>query len=415
MASTIYTSSSWYYDRSSEVLFINEDTHKVGINNNAPQYELHVDGNVFATGYCNLPAFAMSNNIYPTANFGSNLSVWSSNIASYSSNNMVLNSTIVGVSNISTSNVNLNTLQRNGINVIGTDGKIDYTWLKNAPQFSNDNTLAIAGLLLGSLGILGLAGQQLLTNNGLGTLLQDDILKKLGGDENVEDYIPEGDDIFIHYNNITFSPLFTKRGKSEVGLNSNLYMSDRAKLCSITHDDLLPYDSGKTKRIVANPQYKVVYDFATDKLTCDEILSLYEINTQDITASNIITSNLTTDFNLITSNLTASNIITSNLTASNIIVSSTFDASQVKVGNFYITPSGVFVGNPSNPFTSFQVLDSVGNYKGSIAKSQINDLEALNLQNLADGVVSYNGFSSSTNPLFLEPFSFNMNSLFEVL
>jgi hypothetical protein len=145
MATTIYTSSSWYYDRDSEVLFINEDTHKVGINNNAPQYELQVDGNIYATGYCNLPAFAMSNDTYPTANFGSNLSVWSSN-------NMVLNSTIVGVSNLSTSNVNLNTLQRNGINVIGTDGKIDYTWLKNAPQFSNDNTLAIAGLaLIGAL------------------------------------------------------------------------------------------------------------------------------------------------------------------------------------------------------------------------------------------------------------------------
>lgn len=398
MATTIATSSSWYYDRDSEVLFVNEDTHKVGINNNAPQYELHVDGNVFATGYCNLPAFAMSNNIYPTAHFGSNLSVWTSN-------NMVFNSNIVGVSNIATSNINLNTLQRNGSNVIGTDGKIDYTWLKNAPQFSNDNTLAIAGLTVGALGILGLAGQQLLKSDGLGSLLQDDILGKLGGDEDVEDYIPEGDDIFIHYNNITFSPLFTKRGKSEVGLNSNLYMSDRAKLCSITHDDLIPYDSGKTKRIVTNPQYKVVYDFNTDKLTCDEILCLYDLNTQDITSSNLITSNLTTNYNLISSNLTASNII----------VSSTFDASQVKVGNFYITPSGVFVGNPNNPFTSFQVIDSTGKYLGSIAKSQILDLEALNLQNLADGVISYNGFQSATNPLFLEPFQFNMNAVFEVL
>jgi hypothetical protein len=175
------------------------------------------------------------------------------------------------------------------------------------------------------------------------------------------------------------------------------YMSDRAKLCSITHDDLIPYDGGKTKRIVVNPQFKVVYDFETDKLTCDEILCLYDINTQDITASNIITSNLTTDFNLITSNLTASNII----------VSSTFDAVQVKVGNFYITPSGVYVGNPSSPFTSFQVIDANGKYMGTINKEQVINTEALDFVAMGDGVVQYNGFQSATNPLFLEPCSFN--------
>jgi hypothetical protein len=151
MATIINTASAWYYDKASEVLFVNEDTHKVGINNDAPQYELQVDGNIYATGYRNLPSFALSNEIYPIAIFGSNNSVWSSNVATWSSNNLVKNSNIVGVSNLSTSHVNLNTLQKNGSNVIGLDGKIDYnTWIKNAPTYEQDDTLAIAGLTLGA-------------------------------------------------------------------------------------------------------------------------------------------------------------------------------------------------------------------------------------------------------------------------
>ena len=48
MASTIATSTSWYYDKESEVLYVNEDTHRVGINNSAPQYDLQVDGTIYA-------------------------------------------------------------------------------------------------------------------------------------------------------------------------------------------------------------------------------------------------------------------------------------------------------------------------------------------------------------------------------
>jgi hypothetical protein len=110
MTTTIYSSSSWFYDRDSTTLFVNEDTQKVGINNDSPQYELQVDGTIYATTYSNLPSFAqhtlVSNEIYPIAKFGSNTSVYGSNVATWSSNNLVKNSNIVGVSNLSTSNVN---------------------------------------------------------------------------------------------------------------------------------------------------------------------------------------------------------------------------------------------------------------------------------------------------------------------
>jgi hypothetical protein len=65
MGTTINTASSWFYNRDSTTLYINEDTHKVGVNNPAPQYDLQIDGAVYATSYCNLPSFALSNDIYP--------------------------------------------------------------------------------------------------------------------------------------------------------------------------------------------------------------------------------------------------------------------------------------------------------------------------------------------------------------
>ena len=83
--------------------------------------------------------------------------------------------------------------------------------------------------------------------------------------------------------------------------------------------------------------------------------------------------------------------------------------------SIYVTPSGVYVGNPSSPLTSFLVIDSVGNYKGTIQKEQVTNLESLNLNQLADGVVQWGGFQTATNPLFNSPFQFDYNALFEVL
>jgi hypothetical protein len=80
-----------------------------------------------------------------------------------------------------------------------------------------------------------------------------------------------------------------------------------------------------------------------------------------------------------------------------------------------VTPSGIYVGNPSNPFTSFLVIDSVGNYKGPLNREQIINMEALNLNQLSDGVVQWGGFQTATNPLFSSPFQFDYNALFEVL
>ena len=424
MSSTIATSSAWYYDKASEVLFVNEDTHKVGINNNAPQYELQVDGNIYATGYCNLPAFALSNQIYPIATYSSNTSAWGSNVASYSSNNMVKNSNVVGVSNISTSNVNLVTLQRNGSNVIGTDAKIDYnTWIKNGPQFSNDNTLAIAGLTLGALGIIGATGQ-ILSSTGAGQVLIDDLKNRVGNNEIDDTYDPDQastENLKTHWNNVIFKPIYQNIGKKEVGFGSNIYIARNSGIYSIDPNNLIDYDSGRTRRINnASTGVSLIYDTATSTsvskyILCSSNASIGNIITAPILlTSNITTSNITSS-NGSFSNFSASNATTQNFSASNATVEKFLCSTSFQVGQFFVTPSGVYVGDPVNPLTSFLVIDNVGNYRGNITKEQITNQEAFNLNQMADGVVNWGSFQTSTNPLFNSPFQFDMNALFEVL
>lgn len=425
MATTINTATSWYYDKSSEVLFVNEDTHKVGINNNAPQYELQVDGTIYATTYSNLPAFALSNQIYPIATFGSNTSVSASNVSSYTSNNMVVNGLTVSLSNLSVmSNINLNTLQRNGNYVIGTDGKIDYTWIKNAPQFSNDNTLAIAGLTLGALGILGATGQ-ILSSTGAGQVLLDDLKNRMGNNEIDDTYDPdqaEAQNIKTHWNNVVFKPIYQNIGQKQIGIGADLCIARGSSIYSIDPNNLIDYDNGRERRInLASTGLQSIYDGATSTLVSKYILCSKNISVGEIlTVPTILSSNITT------SNVTSCNIATSNLTCSILAnfqnfsaVSATaqnFLATQVQVGNFFVTADGIYVGNPSTPLTSFLVIDNVGNYKGTIDKEQITNQEAMNLNSLCDGVIQYGGFQTAVNnPLFDSPFRFDTNALFEVL
>ena len=48
MTTSIATATAWFYNRDSTTLYVNEDTHRVGINNSAPQYDLQVDGTIYA-------------------------------------------------------------------------------------------------------------------------------------------------------------------------------------------------------------------------------------------------------------------------------------------------------------------------------------------------------------------------------
>jgi hypothetical protein len=124
--------------------------------------------------------------------------------------------------------------------------------------------------------------------------------------------------------------------------------------------------------------------------------------------SNISTSNLIAWSNITTSNLTASNVISSNLTGSNIEA-----VLQYKCGNFYITPQGIYLGNPLNPINSFQIIDNNGNYRGTINKEQVLNMEALDFNTMADGVVQWTEYTNGLAE-FADPFENVDNPLFEI-
>jgi hypothetical protein len=129
-----------------------------------------------------------------------------------------------------------------------------------------------------------------------------------------------------------------------------------------------------------------------------------------VLTSNILTSNITAS-----NTMTACNILTSNLTVISTTLTNNLEATKLKVGNFHITSTRIYIGDPSNPFTSAQVIDASGIYKNSITKEQITNQEAFNLNQMADGVVNWGGFQTATNPLFETPFKFDLNAMFEVL
>lgn len=396
MTTTISTASAWYYDKASEVLFVNEDTKRVGINNDAPQYELQVNGQVFATEYLNLPEFAMSNDIFPVANYTSNQIplinsnlAFCRNVAVYSSNNMVFNSNVVSLSNLNV----LDTIKRNGSNIVDTDGKVDYrTWIKNGPVFNQDNTLATTGVVLGTLGVLTGAGAAVLTNQGkMGEALFDDVMQRGGGFEDTDDYDPtqaEEANTYTHWQNIIYKPIYHNIGKQEVGFGSNIYIAKSNSILIIDKTELVDYDGGRTRRIANNPSTSTLYDGKTGTLVAK----------YGLFSSNVNVGNIVNTLNVITSNLTTSNIIAT---------------TQISCGVFTITPDGIYI-NYSNPFTSQKVIDNNGRYLGSITKEQITNLEGFNLSSMADGVMEWGNFQSATNPIYENPFTNVDNPLFVV-
>lgn len=410
MATTLSTASSWYYDRDSTTLYINEDQHLVGINQEFPRYDLDVNGTVYAETYCNLPAFAMSNDIYPKAIFGSNVATYGSNTATYASNNMVVNGNVVTVSNLNV----LSTIQRNGSNIVGTNGKIDYVkWLSNCPSYSNNDSMDIAGIVLGSLGIVAAAGGQILNGTGgMGDRLFNDVMNKTGGDSTESDYDPFSSDsnLLVHWNSITYPPIYTNRGISEVGFNSNTYHSGKSKLVKLLHSSFMDTDGGRIRRMNTGVgRTKTIFDFETEQLFCETVKT-----TSNIESSNLISSNL------MTNNITACNVVLlSNLQVPSInaydTITNTFSANQVRVGEFYVRNDGIWFGNPANPFTSTAIIDATGAYVGLVNKEQIRNLEGFSLQSAADGLLEWSSFQSTTMPSYFDPFvTTTGNPLFEV-
>jgi len=335
--------------------------------------------------------YANSNTLWPLALSTASTAVSTSNIfhSSFLAASAALSNVKPNLYSQTVSACNLNLTSggviRVGSNaILDSDSRIDYKWLKNAPAFSNGNdVLGATGVALGALGLLGLAGQQLLSQTGqLGPSVAADLAKKLGEEAVDEAFDPSESEsnIQVHYNAILYPPVHKNLNSHDVGFASNVFINSNACLYSIRASDLTKVDGGRYKRIAAGPSVQKCIDFAQR-----------DFFGRNFSACNLTASNNITCDNLLTNAVTCPTVGTSNLTATNV---STVNSacSNLTTASLWCGPSGVWTQNPAlYPLSAVQVLDQFGRYLGTVNASQVINTESLDFSSLADGVLQLQG------------------------
>jgi hypothetical protein len=291
----------------------------------------------------------------------------------------------------------------NNIKVIEEDNKIDWNKVKNAPSInasaSNDNVYigdsnqnvnignvlfgAIAGALAGAA--VSVAGNKLFNQDGK---IASDLLNELNdlagntdtADDNTDTSLSNDSNIQLHWNSVVWKPIHT-HSNFELGFRSNVFFNQQTKLCTVNPSADYSIASGGKYKTLSRPYAtsNVIIDFSN--LTAN----LAYVNARsNVITSNILTSNVTSSIGIITSNMITSNLL------SIVSASSNSMTSNLRIGNFYLNSSGLYNGDPVNPFTSIQIFNSSGDYQRNIYLSQIIDLDSLNFQRLADGALVTN-------------------------
>jgi hypothetical protein len=219
-------------------------------------------------------------------------------------------------SNLATSNL----IIYRGSNVLDTDGKIDYSWIKNAPiQTSNDGTIIIAPVVITNI-----------INNVI-----TNVQTQTGGNGD-ETYDPANNssNIYVHWRNVIYQPLYCRtRTDEQVAFGSNVFIEKNSKIYGVDAVDLIKTDAGRTRRLDTNLLNPIVfYDFSNQEMFLKVINCNSNINASNIITSNIIANTITSS-NLTSSNINASNISTASFTATNLfscnIVSSNCFSSNI--------------------------------------------------------------------------------------
>lgn len=263
-------------------------------------------------------------------------------------------------SNLITSNL----IIYRGQNVLDTDGKIDYSWIKNAPV-QNDGE----GNIIITPPVIVTIFNNIINNISTGT----------GGDGD-ETYDPDLNDsnIFVHWRNVIYHPFYCRTGTDEqVAFGSNVFIEKNSKIYGVDSVDLIKTDAGRTRRLDSSLLNPVVfYDFATQECFLKTLNSSSNIN-----ASNIITSNITTN------TLTSSNIITYQFTSSN-VNSSNINSSNISTASFTATNS--FSSNlvSSNVFSSNIV--NINLWSSNISSSNVSSCNYYGVNVYASNIITSN-------------------------
>ena len=367
----------YYFQQSSKVLFVDEENEKVGILNETPAFTLDVNGDISGSNVISINTIAdyiEASNAY-IDNVGAIRISATSNVTAQhiqaSSNLKILNTYVNNQCPIPQQGSLF------GFSLGG--GWIHPSWLKTEDDFA-ETLNSLWNLAQTGWDIASFASEVLDPSNTLGQGLKDAINKALSNGT-----------LRVPWASVNYKPIYGS-ATNTLGFDGDVYMNDKKSLYSLPSYQL---------STVTNDGFNV------DIISTTGAIKILDLETKEaylklLSASNVASSNGTirnfSTFYMYGSNLSCSNVSASNYTAwSNIQTPVIIASDKIQIGSFCLTPSGLYLGDPIvNPFGAVQVLDNVGNYKGTIDKNQITNLEAFNIKAAADGSLIWGEFGNTT-------------------
>jgi hypothetical protein len=384
----------YYFERHSDVLFVDEDTQRVGILQEAPSYTLDVNGTINTSNILGVNILAsniqsdliLSDTVVASSNLTEFIQADNGHIENINSITMNNSSNVFIGSNLALLKTYIN--RECPIPNQGTlfgfslgGGWIDPSWIKTDNDYM-ETLSTLWDIAQSGYDLYNLAQSILNPDGTLADGLKNQLDDALdGGDSN------DQNKIYVDWGNVKHKPIYADKVNHNVGVKGNLYLNEAQSVYSL-NSGAFTIGNQLNLNMTSTSNATKILDIGT-----------HDAYLHDITASNII----------VTSNLQATEI------NANEIITNTISGNSVRVGEFYVRSNGVFYGNPGNPFETKQIINSVGEFIGTVNKSQIIDLEAFDLSAIADGTLVWTGYGDVVgNTLFNDPFNMVSTPLFSV-
>lgn len=444
-------SQDWYFNKESEVLYVDEDAQRVGVLTETPQYTLDVKGDISASNVITTNVIAnnglintvMSSNIISgdvetetiqTTSIFSQCNISQSNFTEYTEANLgVINdihcSSLVAYSNIHClSNVVigsnlaiLNTYLNSPCpfpgeaNYFGWNdqGWIHSSWIHTDPDMME---------LLGKLWDIGAAGWDIfdavkdvysyLNPTSASGALADDMKNTLNDALDQIDENPASNQLSVSFWNLNNRP-FVATTNYDLGVKADLYLNESKSIYSLNGSYFVPnYKNNQT--LLTTSGKDLILNVGTKQLFINELnigSNVYvsknsnNVILKNFTLTNnaILNSNASLTFN--SNSILIDTLINNNINTSNLI------GQNIKVGSYTINSTGVYT-DYDDILLRKKVLDNQGNYLGSIYSSQVIGWESIDTNKLKDGVIQFNGFNNSLNTI--NPFQNIDNALYVI-
>lgn len=384
-------SQDWYFQKDSDVLFVDEDTQRVGILQPNPLYTLDINGNISASNILGVNAVIpyiqnevlLGDVVNSQSNISDYIEATTAEIDHIDCVSLNAMSNVVVGSNLAILNTYLNQECPfpGEANFFGFNdqGWIHSSWIHTDPDMME---------LLGKLWDIGAAGWDIFDAvkdlytyvNPNATGITDQML------EDLSDALNDGETdsnkkVYVSWDNLNNKPVYADKISNRIGLKGDLYIDESKSIYSLNSSYIT---SGQRNNLTI-----------ISTLNADKILDVGSKHAylNDITTSNII----------VTSNLQSPSIVADD------IITNKLSGNSVRVGDFYVRSDGIFFGNPDIPLESKQIINNVGDFVGTVNKSQIIDLEAFSLSAASDGTLVWTGYGDVVgNELLNDPFAFQI-------